>query len=448
MVRECTETCGQKEKHNECVSVVGHSPYEATVDVCKWGKRKATTRTERRQHVDVFFGFSPVGEKPATRYHITMQEDIVHFLKTGHVLHGEWFYHGKRIPGGDHSKALPDGVEEWASGSPELAAHVLKDFGVKLEITDGCNGQYDGKKNHHQTAVHKTKTRALMTPSQQAAAARAPARRPRASSSSGGGSSSDSGGTSIGDGNGNFVVCGLCAPITGQVTCHGIPKQHLENITQHGKCACDGYSNVPKYAVADAMRNPDAVLQSGTRELVLYLALAREKPTVPADKKHGWWAANCYFWGFYDPAVFARVDVPDAKPLANCAKLHDHIGLNNEDVDGSTGSLYARFTFCACDKCLDFKFPECSVLSKFGAVEDMLGSMELHHCPRLAPTRVISTTERTLSLATFAQGLKTDREGCRDAHGTRKATVRRRRRLRWQWEFWGRRGGVFAHFDR
>jgi hypothetical protein len=343
VIRECTETCGHKEKHNECVSVVGHSTRDETIEVRKWGKRQAATRSMRKQHVDVWFGFSPVGEKPGTRYHITMQEDIDNFLKTGCVLHGEWFYHCKRLPGGDHSKPLPDGFGEWEKGAAELAAHVLADFGVELEITDGCKGQYDGHKNHHQTAVWLSK--------------------------------------------------------------RGICKQHVKNITQHGKCCCDGASCVPKQAVAAAMRDPDTVLLSGTRELVLYLAKAREEPATPGDQKTGWWAFDCYFWGFYDPGVFAGVDVPEAKPLANGSKLHDHIGLNSNDSDGLLGSLYARYTFCACDNCLDRKFSDCLVLAKFGTVTDMIGPMELHHCPRIQPTRVISSADRQKELGAFAKSL-------------------------------------------
>ena len=345
--REATETCGQKEKHNECVSVVGHSAYNQTRERRKWKSRVASTSTVRKQHVDVFFGFSPVGEKPATRYHITMQLDIDSFLKTGKVLYGEWFYKGKRLPGGDHSRPLPDGVEDWEEGSEELAAHILADYDFELEITDGCSGQYDGHSNHHQTAVWLTKT--------------------------------------------------------------GICKQHVKNVKAHGKCACDGASNVPKAATKAAIADPTKPLQSGTRELVLYLAKERAEPEVPKAKKHGWWSFDCYFYGFYDPSVFARVDVPEAKPLSDSRKLHDHIGMNPRGPDGSIGSLYARWSFCACDPCLNLKFADCLVLKKFGTVDGLFGEMKLNHCPRTKPPTVLSSAERQLDLAGFARSIAAGR---------------------------------------
>ena len=306
VTREANETCGVKEKHNECVSVVGHHSYNATIEKRKWGKRAASSETVRKQHVDVWYGFSPVGEKPATRYHITMQADIGNFLKTGEVLHGEVFYRGKRLPGGDHSRPLPEGIGEWSKDDPDidvLKRHIIEGYDFQLEITDGCSGQYDGHANHHQTATWRTKT--------------------------------------------------------------GITKQHVKNVKAHGKCACDGGSNVPKAAVKTAVVDPEVILRSGTRELVLFLATSRQAPEIPGSAKHGWWTFDCYFWAYYDPSVFSKVDVPEAKPLTDSRKLHDHIGLNPSDRDGSVGSLYARWSFCACDSCLKLNFEACLVLLGF-----------------------------------------------------------------------------------
>jgi hypothetical protein len=74
-----------------------------------------------------------------------MQEDIDSFLKTGKVKHGEWFHQCQRLPGGDHSKPLPDGFSERPEQPPDFA-----EYERKLSVTDQCAGQFDGKDNYHQ----------------------------------------------------------------------------------------------------------------------------------------------------------------------------------------------------------------------------------------------------------------------------------------------------------
>ena len=66
----------------------------------------------RKQHVDVFFAFHPSGYKSDARSYNVAQMDIDSFLKTGAVKHGEWFLECQRLPGGDHSRDLPEGFSE------------------------------------------------------------------------------------------------------------------------------------------------------------------------------------------------------------------------------------------------------------------------------------------------------------------------------------------------
>lgn len=68
------------------------------------------------------------------------------------VKHGEWFLEGKRLPGGDHSKPLPDGFTERLAQPADFP-----DYSRKLSVTDGCAAQFDGKDNYHQTAEWHTK---------------------------------------------------------------------------------------------------------------------------------------------------------------------------------------------------------------------------------------------------------------------------------------------------
>ena len=122
---------------------------------------------------------------------------------------------------------------------------------------------------------------------------------------------------------------------------------------------------MPKAAAKTAVADPEEILRSRTRELVLFLATSRQAPEIPGSAKHGWWTFDCYFWAYYDPSVFSKVDVPEAKPLTDSRKLHDHIGLNPSDHDGSVGSLYARSSFCACGSCPKLNFEACLVLLGF-----------------------------------------------------------------------------------
>ena len=60
-------TCGVPERINELVTVMGYKPYEETVEVPKSRRHPATTKTVRKQHVDVFFAFHPTGFKSDAR---------------------------------------------------------------------------------------------------------------------------------------------------------------------------------------------------------------------------------------------------------------------------------------------------------------------------------------------------------------------------------------------
>ena len=149
-----TQTCARRERHNNCPSVVGFSPYTETVETPARGKRPASSVEIRKQRVIVVFGMFKAGYKPDARSYNVQREDIDHFLKHGETLHGEWWYEGKRIPRkGGHRETLPAGMEERereAPWAPELK-HAL-------DVLDGCAAQFAGKTNYHQDAVWWAKT--------------------------------------------------------------------------------------------------------------------------------------------------------------------------------------------------------------------------------------------------------------------------------------------------
>eukprot|EP00966_Prymnesium_polylepis_P222310 5143274-Prymnesium_polylepis.1 len=69
------------------------------------------------------------------------------------MRHGEWFLERQRLPGGDHSRDLPEGFSERAEQPPDFP-----EYARKLSIKDGCAMQFDGKDNYHQVSEWKGKT--------------------------------------------------------------------------------------------------------------------------------------------------------------------------------------------------------------------------------------------------------------------------------------------------
>ena len=140
-----TGTCAVPERHNELVMAVGYKPYVQTVEIPKRGKRPASSKEVRKQHVDVLFAFHPSGYKPDARSYNTAAEDFDCFLKYGRVRHGEFFLECQRLPGGDHSRPLPEGFSERPVQPPDFPGYERK-----LSVKDGCAMQFDGKDNYHQ----------------------------------------------------------------------------------------------------------------------------------------------------------------------------------------------------------------------------------------------------------------------------------------------------------
>ena len=159
-----------------------------------------------------------------------MREDIDHFLKYGSFLHGEWFTGGQRCPGGDRSQPLPAGLTERPLAPPDFP-----EYEVALDPADGAPTQFANAENYHQVAEWRTKSAAWP------AAVAAPAA-PAASHAA-------------------------ATP-----TSHsGIIRRMVKHEPHHGKSGCDGNSNVPSYAIQEAIKE-GALLNPSTREMVLFLA--------------------------------------------------------------------------------------------------------------------------------------------------------------------------------
>ena len=105
----------------------------------------------------------------------------------------------------------------------------------------------------------------------------------------------------------------------------GIMRSGNKLIEYEGKGPCDGYGNVPKHALKHAIES-GALINPGTRELVLYMAEHKVEPSIPKARKKGWEAVDRYFCGFIDTARFTKAAVPDADSWRGSKKAHEYHG--------------------------------------------------------------------------------------------------------------------------
>jgi hypothetical protein len=144
IVRASTGTCQSKESINNCVSVIGFKPRDVEVPL----RRPAEgTRTARRQTVLIAFGMFDNSYKADARSFNVQAADLDSILKCGKSIHGEWFYKGKRLPGGKLRAALPDGITDYEEAQP-----FFPEMERVVEVTDGSPTQFDNRTHYHQTA--------------------------------------------------------------------------------------------------------------------------------------------------------------------------------------------------------------------------------------------------------------------------------------------------------
>ena len=79
-----------------------------------------------------------------------------------------------------------------------------------------------------------------------------------------------------------------------------IVRAHTKLVEYHGKAGYDSLGFGPKLAVQEAISS-GALLNPGTRDLVLYLAQHRRSPSVAKSDKAGWEAVGRYIYAYYSP---------------------------------------------------------------------------------------------------------------------------------------------------
>jgi hypothetical protein len=83
-------------------------------------------------------------------------------------------------------------------------------------------------------------------------------------------------------------------------------------VSRFARLAVDLWCDMSAHAINAAITS-GALLDPGTRELVLYLADALRTPATPKELKDGWEAPTKYFFGFMDTAKFTKSRVPSAE---------------------------------------------------------------------------------------------------------------------------------------
>ena len=356
-------TCSVPERSNELVVAMGYKPCMETVTIPCRGKRPASTKQVRKQHVDVFFAFHPSGYKPNARSYNTAAEDIDCFLKYGRMRHGECFHNMQRIPGDDHSRELPQGFSEQPEMPPDFP-----EYRRKLSVKDDCAMQFDGKDNYHQVAEWRGKT----VPKE---ADRLQARRLAEASLQ---SKCEALHRAVEQSGGErwaleFVEQQLHEECTSQTSTaaeaeFGIGRVDWKLETMHDKNVCDPLSNMPARTLLGAIERGDTLLP-GTREKVLYLARHRTTPETAKLWKDGWWTVGRIFYIYYDHKQFTSLNVPVAVGFKDSHECHLFSGLGADaDEARLNGPITVRGNVCACKECTAGNFSSCEMIAVFGGV--------------------------------------------------------------------------------
>ena len=340
--RKHTATCASKEHLNNCVTVIGYKPHQHEVHLPARRNVPARTETRRTQTVIIAFGMFQSTYKPDARSYNVQAEDLDSILKYGKAIHGEWFLNGKRLPGGVNRPALPmpdDGLPGLTD--QEIAEPLFAEVLRVVEITDGAPTQFDNKTNYRQTAIWKSKKPQLT-------------------------------------------------------------RKGVKLITMHGKGVCDGASNMPPIALAQAAAQ-GIFIAEGSRAAVLYLAQARPTPQTHKSGIAGYWKADMILYGHYETTLFTSSRVGDAQPFKGSSTVHMSVGVPWPDETSGLrdGPLKVSSYFCGCADCSGPGFLD----SRNCVMADVFGK------PSQVLVKAVDSTglpSQTLELEAFALKLQRD----------------------------------------
>ena len=103
--------------------------------VRKWGKRAASSEDVTRNYCAVVYGILSNKNKPPTHHYNMQLDDLMHFMKLGFTVHGEWFVHGLRIPRKRKGKASGEALPREPEADNERSAVDKEGKQVRSDLT-------------------------------------------------------------------------------------------------------------------------------------------------------------------------------------------------------------------------------------------------------------------------------------------------------------------------
>mmetsp|Transcript_10315 Transcript_10315/g.30583 ORF Transcript_10315/g.30583 Transcript_10315/m.30583 type:complete len:259 (-) Transcript_10315:496-1272(-) len=152
---------------------------------------------------------------------------------------------------------------------------------------------------------------------------------------------------------------------------NNIRRMAIKLITMHGKSVCDGVSNSPNKALADAGARGE-LIDPGARPAALYLAQHKPTPSKAKIDGGGYWQADHVLYGYYETTLFTVSEIPEAKPAPGSNQIHMSVGMSDDnDTAQRDGTLTWRNVFCPCEPCCRLDFTHCKMTKEFGKVKIM-----------------------------------------------------------------------------